>query len=87
MNTPSILLWCSLKLFDLSSTEIALSSGGYELNPLMRTRTSRMLVGTTSCLATAWVDKKLDKKYRRYLRIFGILGTSFVVANNLRHKR
>lgn len=53
----------------------------------MRTRTSRMLVGTTSCLATAWVDKKLDKKYRRYLRIFGILGTSFVVANNLRHKR
>lgn len=80
--------WCSLKAADLASTELALSRGGYEANPLLRERAVRYGVGAGTCMLVAEADWKLrkHKKSRWAVRIIGIGLWGYATAHNLRAK-
>lgn len=70
---------------DLASTEIALSRGGIERNPLGQTRLARVGLKVAATPALVWADRKLGRK-SWLLRIVYAGGMSYVVMHNLRVK-
>lgn len=74
------------KLADFASTEVALSRGGYEANPLMTSRSVRV---ATTVAVPAFVNWSSAKLYRRHpkwattMRVIGIGIPVALAANNL----
>lgn len=83
-RTKSMGLWCSAKAADLATTELALSRGGFESNPLMKDRGVRIGAGVASCVVAGEADYRLrrHKKSRWALRIIGIGLMSYAAIHN-----
>jgi hypothetical protein len=88
-RTKAVAVWCSAKAADLATTEMALSRGGHESNPLMRDRGVRIGAGVASCVVAAEADHKLRKhrKSRWAVRILGLGLMAYAVQNNARVSR
>ena len=85
-RTKAYSLWCGFKAADLASTELALSRGGHESNPLMRDRYVRYSAGVGSCVLAAEADHRLRKhtKSKWALRVLGIGLMGYAVQRNAR---
>lgn len=85
-RTKAVAIWCGAKAADLATTELALSRGGFESNPLMRDRAVRYGAGIGSCVLAAEADHRLrgHKKARWAVRILGLGLLGYAVQRNAR---
>jgi hypothetical protein len=85
-RAKSYALWCSAKAGDLVTTELSLSRGGVEQNPLMKNRAVRISAGVGVCVVAAEVDHKLQKhtKTRWVVRALGVGLMAYAIQKNAR---
>lgn len=85
-RTPA-LLYGGLALADYTTTEMALSRGAREANPLMRRRAARIGIEAAVWVLSTKVDDMLSQKTRKrnvwLVRGVLIVGTGYVVSRNV----
>lgn len=71
---PILLTLALLHGGDLATTQVVLSQGGVERNPLVpQQRAGNLLVGSAASVADLWVLSKLNQKHPKLAKTIGIV--------------
>ncbi len=72
---------------DFISTEMVLSSGGYELNPLMKSRGTRIAASVAGPALINWVSNEIRPEHPKIailVRLGAIVANGYLIQHNLR---